>query len=101
VYQPVMRDFWDTVLLPAGLYHRNALHPQRDLTTSAELPEVRFARWPALWGATVDERQAGKRAELTTTQANRLAGSIHRRLHGQQAGEFVTIQPRHPEWGPP
>lgn len=94
---PVMCDFWETVLLRAGVYHRNALRPHRDLNAQVELTAAHFARWLALWTATVDERHRGPTAELAKTQAVRIAGSIGRRLRGQPASELVTIQLRPPD----
>ncbi|MHA6783232.1 group III truncated hemoglobin [Pseudonocardia saturnea] len=95
VHLPVMGDFWETVLLRAGRYHRNALRPHVALADQVELTHAHFARWLELWTATVDDRHAGRRAELAKIQAARIAGSIRRRLHGGQA-EFVTIEARHP-----
>ncbi|MDQ2788337.1 MAG: hypothetical protein DLM60_09945 [Pseudonocardiales bacterium] len=82
---PVMCDFWETVLLRAGLYHRNALAPHLDLNTKIDLTPAYFARWLDLWTATVDERHIGEKAELAKIQATRIAGSISRRLRGQCA----------------
>jgi hemoglobin len=96
---PVMGDFWDTVLLRAGVYHRNALRPHLALAAEVELTDAHFARWLALWTATVDERHTGPRAELAKTQAARIAGSIRRRLHDARASVSTTIQPRHPPGG--
>lgn len=87
---PVMCDFWETVLLRAGRYRRNALHPHLDLNAKVELTDVHFARWLALWTAAVDERHCGGIAELAKVQAGRIAGSIARRLHGGS----VTIESR-------
>lgn len=98
---PMMCDFWSTVLLRDGTYHRNALRPHLDLDARCELTETHFARWRSLWTATVDQRHAGKRAELAKSQATRIAGAIRRRLPGEQAREFATISPRHPEQGTP
>jgi hemoglobin len=89
---PVMCNFWETVLLRAGVYHRNALRPHLDLNTKVELTPAHFARWLDLWTATVDERHTGEKAELAKVQATRIAGSIGRRLRGQPATELVTIQ---------
>ncbi len=50
-----------------------------------------FARWLALWTATVDEHFAGHKAELARTPAARIAASISRRLLGGPASEFITI----------
>lgn len=90
---PVMGDFWETVLLRAGRYHRNALRPHVALAAKVELTDAHFARWLQLWTGTVDERHTGTRAHLAKTQAARIAGSIRRRLRGGRA-ELVTIVPR-------
>lgn len=96
VHLPVMCDFWETVLLRAGRYHRNALRPHLALNSTVELTAAHFERWLALWTATIDERHRGEKAELAKIQAVRIAGSISRRLQGQPATEYVTIQRRRP-----
>jgi hemoglobin len=55
---PVMGDFWDTALL------RRALSPQRPpphvaLAAEVELTDAHFARWLALWTATVEGAARG------------------------------------------
>ncbi|MGH7744009.1 MAG: group III truncated hemoglobin [Candidatus Dormibacteria bacterium] len=97
VHLPVMCDFWETVLLRAGRYHRNALRPHLELNSTVELTAAHFQRWLALWAATIDERHGGEKAELAKIQATRIAGSISRRLQGQPATEHVTIHRRHPD----
>ena len=94
---PVMCDFWESVLLRAGLYHRNALTPHLALNTKVALTPAHFARWLDLWTATVDERHTGAKAELAKVQATRIAGSLTRRLRGQRATELVTIQRSPPD----
>jgi hemoglobin len=89
---PVMCDFWESVLLRAGLYHRNALAPHRELNSRVELTAAHFARWLDLWTTTVDERHTGEKAELAKVQATRIAGSLTRRLRGQPPTELVTIR---------
>jgi hemoglobin len=93
---PVISDFWDTALLRAGLYHRNALRPmsrwppRSNSPTPTSLAGWRCGRRP------LRERHAGPRAELAKTQAARIAGSIYRRVSGAQASEHASIQLRHP-----
>ena len=89
---PIMCDFWETVLFRAGLYRRNALQVHVRVHTLSPLSPAHFARWLALWTATVDDRFAGERAELAKTQATRIAYSISRRLLGESGSEFVTLQ---------
>lgn len=97
---PVMCDFWETVLLRAGRYRRNALRPHVLLDAEVRLTPAHFTRWLALWAATVDERHVGERAELAKVQAGRIAGSISRRLRGQPASELVTIRSQPPDQRP-
>lgn len=92
VHLPVMCDFWETVLLRAGRYRRNALRPHIVLDAEVKLTSAYFARWLALWAATVDERHVGEKAELAKVQAARIAGSIGRRLRAQPATELLTIR---------
>jgi hemoglobin len=89
---PVICDFWETVLFRAGLYRRNALQVHADLHAASPLSAGHFARWLALWTATVDAHFAGEKAELAKIQATRIAYSISRRLLGASGSEFVTIQ---------
>jgi hemoglobin len=89
---PVICDFWETALLRAGRYRHNALRPHVVLDAEAKLTPAHFARWLALWAATVDARHAGEKVELAKVQATRIAGSMSRRLRGQLATELVTIR---------
>ena len=56
-----MCDFWETVLFRAGLYHGNALVVDRELNDRHASCSNHFARWLALWSATVDENVPGTR----------------------------------------
>jgi hemoglobin len=46
---PVMCGFWETMLLRAGRYRRNALRSHVVLDAEVTLTSAHFARWPALW----------------------------------------------------
>ncbi|WP_295128258.1 group III truncated hemoglobin [uncultured Leifsonia sp.] len=91
---PIMCDFWETVLFQAGLYRRNALQLHVALNAKFPLRQEHFRRWLHLWTATVDEHFAGEKAELAKTQANRIAGSIHRRIQGRSGSDFETLRQR-------
>jgi truncated hemoglobin YjbI len=88
---PIMCDFWETVLFRAGLYRRNALALHVALNAKRALTLADFERWYAIWTATVDSLFAGEKATLAKVQAERIAGSIHRRLQGGSGSEFATI----------
>ncbi|MEV4417808.1 group III truncated hemoglobin [Catellatospora sp. NPDC049609] len=91
---PIMCDFWESVLLRAGTYRRNALTPHVALSRRATLERRHFDRWLRLWHDTVDERHAGPLAEQAKRQAVRIAASLRRRLAGGTGSEHVTISPR-------
>lgn len=91
---PIMCDFWETVLFRAGVYRRNALQVHRDLHALTPLLPEHFERWLRVWDGTVDDLFAGEKAELAKVQANRIAGSIGRRLAGSSGSGFETIGTR-------
>ncbi len=90
-HMPIMCDFWETVLFNAGLYRRNALQVHFALNAKHPLHPEHFERWLQLWVGTVDELHRGEKAELAKLQAERIAGSISRRMQGKSGSEFETI----------
>ena len=94
---PIITDFWETVLFQAGKYRRNALQAHLEVHAKEALGAEHFGRWLELWTGTVDDLFRGDKAELAKLQAGRIAGSIHRRVQGRSASEFVTISRRRPE----
>ncbi|GAB3803817.1 hypothetical protein GCM10028798_23290 [Humibacter antri] len=91
---PIMCDFWQTVLFNAGLYRRNALQLHYLLHAKHPLHEEHFRRWIAVWTSTVDDLFEGPVAERAKLQADRIAGSIHRRLDGRSGSQFESIGQR-------
>ncbi len=79
---PVIASFWETILLGAGTYRGGAFAPHAALHRQVGLRAGHFARWLALWHATVDELFAGPRAEQAKAHAERVARAFHRRLQG-------------------
>jgi len=79
---PVIASFWETILLGAQSYSGGAFAVHASLNRLAPLRPGHFARWLALWNATVDELFAGERAELAKSHAQRVAGAFSRRLQG-------------------
>jgi hemoglobin len=77
---PIMCDFWETVLFGTGSYRRNTLQVHVELNALFPLTAVHFGRWFALWTAAVDGRFRGPVADRAVLQAERIAGSMHRRL---------------------
>lgn len=91
---PIMCDFWETVLFNAGLYHRNTLALHYVLNARVPLLSEHFDRWLRLWVTAVDRSFAGTTAELAKVQAERMAGSMLRRMQGRSGSEFETIRVR-------
>lgn len=77
---PIMCDFWETALLGARAYRRNAFLAHRRLSDQQPLTPAHFARWFTLWTQTVDDRHAGPVADRAKLQAHRIAHSMSRRL---------------------
>ncbi len=88
---PVMCDFWETVLFPAGLYRRNALHAHRHIHQHTPLAAAHFVRWLTLWTTTIDQMYQGPVADHAKTQAARIATAMHRRLTGAHAPHLGTL----------
>ncbi|WP_434613339.1 group III truncated hemoglobin [Arthrobacter sp. A5] len=95
-HMPIMADFWETVLFRARLYRRNALAVHFDLNAKEPLTAAHFGRWLELWAATVDDLFHGEKARLAKLQAERIAGSIQRRVAGKTPSDFATIGTRNP-----
>lgn len=91
---PVMCDFWETVLFRAGLYRGNALVVHRQLDLRHPLYAKHFARWLALWEATIDDMYDGPAADRAKVQAGRIAAAMHRRLRGTDARELDALATR-------
>lgn len=88
---PIMCDFWETVLFRSGAYRRNALQVHVALHARHPLTGEHFARWLELWDATVDALYTGPIAERAKVQAERIAGSMQRRLAGRSGSAFETV----------
>ena len=95
---PRITDFWETVLLGGTAYRGGAFGPHARLHEKSGLRGGHFARWLALWMATVDDLFVGPTASLAKGHAERVAGAFHRRLqgYGEPASDrgFVVIQRR-------
>jgi len=92
---PVITSFWETMLLGAQTYSGGAFGKHARLHAQARLRPGHFARWLALWAATVDERFAGERAELAKAHARRVAAAFQRRLADPDApvtpGDLLVV----------
>lgn len=69
-------DFWASVALMAGRYHRNALSAHRPLA----LRDEHFERWLALFDATLREEFSASARDHLLTIATRIAATMRTRL---------------------
>jgi hemoglobin len=77
---PQITSFWETILLGAQSYRGGAFRLHAELNLQARIRPGHFARWLALWTATVDELFKGPRADLAKAHANRVARAFSERL---------------------
>lgn len=97
---PIMCDFWETVLFGTGAYRRNALQVHVDLDSLFPLTTVHFGRWLELWRAAVDGRFRGPVADRALLQAERIAGSMQRRLAGRSGSAHESLSSRNSRTDP-
>ncbi len=90
---PHLTSFWETILLGAQSYRGGAFRPHAAVHARVQLRAGHFARWLALWDATVDELFAGERAELAKAHAHRVAQAFHGRLQTLTAPTDPTAAP--------
>ena len=70
---PILCDFWDTILLDAGVYNRNAMAVHFDVNQKIKLQPEHFTAWLALFDETVNELFVGEIAALATKRAHSIA----------------------------
>lgn len=72
-HAPVIADFWETTLLDARTYTRNAMQPHLDLQRTIPFTAAHFERWLALWEQTVDAHFEGLVANNAKVRARSIA----------------------------
>ena len=77
---PVIVDFWDSVLLDADVYHKNAMEPHFHINKIFPLHREHFDAWLALFVQTVDENYEGPVAKLAKTRAKGIAGIMQLKM---------------------
>lgn len=77
---PRLADFWEQVLLGGGHYDGNPVQVHRAIHARAPLQADDFARWLALWRASVDALYAGEVAEMAKARAETIAGVMLSRM---------------------
>ena len=87
---PVIYDFWETLLLDATSYSKNAMEVHYTLNRKVPLKEIHFQRWLQLFSATVDELYSGKIATMAKTKAKSIASLMQFKI--KQENDGLTIE---------
>lgn len=87
---PVMYDFWETLLLDAASYRKNAMEVHYTLNRKVPLEEIHFKRWLQLFSETVDELFSGKIATMAKTKAKSIASLMQFKMKQDNDGLTIT-----------
>jgi hemoglobin len=87
---PVMYDFWETLLLDAASYRKNAMEVHYTLNRKVPLTEIHFQRWLQLFSETTDELFTGKIATMAKTKAKSIASLMQFKMKEENDG--LTIK---------
>jgi len=85
VHIPIMYDFWESTLLGAAKYKRNAMLKHIELNKKKALKPEHFERWIDLWAQTVRENFSGTIADDAIFRANSI-GELMKFKIGQTIG---------------
>ena len=80
-HTPIIVDFWQTVLLDADLYHKNAMEPHFAINQLYPLQHQHFERWLQLFFGTVDQFFEGPVAQLAKTRARGVAAIMEIKMN--------------------
>jgi hemoglobin len=87
---PVMYDFWETLLLDAASYQKNAMEVHYTLNRRVPLQETHFQRWLQLFSETVDELFSGNIATMAKTKAKSIASLMQFNMKRDNEGLTIT-----------
>lgn len=83
---PVICDFWETILLDAASYKKNAMEVHYILNRKIAFEEKYFQRWLSLFFETVDQFFAGKIASLAKARAKSIADLMLFKMKQENSG---------------
>ena len=83
---PVICDFWETILLDAASYKKNAMEVHYILNRKVAFEEKYFQRWLSLFFETVDQFFTGKVAALAKTRAKSIADLMQFKMNQENSG---------------
>lgn len=88
---PLIRAYWEKLLLGEKGYKRHTMNIHRDLDAERRLRRRDFERWLALFQLTVDSLFAGPHADRAKQTAQRIATNMHAALNPDTPAQ--DIQP--------
>jgi hemoglobin len=77
---PLIRSYWEKLLLGDTEYSRHTMNIHRALNTKRALHKTDFERWLALFCQTADESYAGPRTKRAKQVATAIAANMQRSL---------------------
>lgn len=87
---PVMYDFWETLLLDATTYKKNAMEVHYILNRKFPLEDKHFQRWLKLFSETVDELFSGEKATMAKKKAKSIADLMLYKMKQENNGLNFT-----------
>ena len=83
---PVICDFWETLLLGASSYTKNAMQVHYTLNRIVPLEEKHFQRWLQLFSETVDNLFSGDIATQAKSKARSIASLMQFKMKQENNG---------------
>jgi len=83
---PVICDFWETLLLNAVSYSKNAMAVHYALNRKIQLEEKHFQRWLQLFFDTVDDLFSGNTATMAKKKAKSIASLMQYKMTQENNG---------------
>ena len=87
---PIICDFWETLLLNAASYNKNAMAVHYTLNRKVPLEEKHFQRWLQLFFETVDDLFTGDIATMAKTKAKSIAALMQFKMKQENSGLNIT-----------
>ena len=80
---PIICDFWETLVLDATSYTKNAMQVHYSLNRIVPLEEKHFQRWLQLFSETIDELFSGDIAVQAKSKARSIASLMQFKINQQ------------------
>lgn len=87
---PILYDFWETLLLDAASYTKNAMAVHYTLNRKMPLEERHFQRWLQLFFETVDDLFTGDIATMAKTKARSIASLMQFKMKQESIDLNIT-----------